>query len=130
MRPFASTISLEEARRRLAAAVQPIARTERVMLDRAAGRVAADAVISPIDVLSPGRVGALAAIGHADVEVFAKPRVAILSTGNEVIDPGAPLPPGHIYDINRFTLGAIVEAHGGIAEARHAAQDTTDALIA
>ena len=50
MRPFTSTISLEEARRRLDAAVRPIARTERVALEDAAGRVAAADVLSPIDV--------------------------------------------------------------------------------
>ena len=50
MRPFTSTISLEEARRRLDAAVRPIARTERVALENAAGRVAAADVLSPIDV--------------------------------------------------------------------------------
>ena len=50
MRPFTSTISLEEARRRLDAAVTPIARTERVALALAAGRVAAQDVTSPIDV--------------------------------------------------------------------------------
>ena len=50
MRPFASTISLEEARRRLEAAVRPIARTERVPLEDAVGRVAAADVTSPLDV--------------------------------------------------------------------------------
>lgn len=50
MRPFASTISLEEARQRLDAAVRPIARTERVRLEDATGRVAAADVRSPIDV--------------------------------------------------------------------------------
>ena len=50
MRPFTSTISLDEARRRLTAAVRPIARTERVALDVAAGRVAAADITSPIDV--------------------------------------------------------------------------------
>src|SRR2546421_3308378 len=50
MRPFTSTISLDEARRRLAAAVRPIERTERVPLDAAAGRVAAADLLSPIDV--------------------------------------------------------------------------------
>ena len=50
MRPFTSTISLDEARRRLDAAVRPIARTERVPLEDAAGRVAAADVTSPIDV--------------------------------------------------------------------------------
>jgi molybdopterin molybdotransferase len=241
MRPFTSTISLEEARRRLDANVPPITRIERVHLDAAAGRVAAADVTSPIDVppfarsamdgyavvaadtsgaaratpvrlrlidriytgrpssatverggcaaiatgapvpagadavvmveetatrgdddvevfaaatagqhisrrgaditsgdrvvgggdlLTPSRVGAVAAIGHADVEVYARPRVAILSTGNEVVEPGQPLPPCHIYDVNRFTLGAIVSAHGGLPESHRPAQDTVEALLA
>src|SRR5258708_1209376 len=50
MRPFASTISLEEARRRLDANVRPIARTERVRLDDASGRVAARDVTAGVDV--------------------------------------------------------------------------------
>ena len=50
LRPFTSTISLDEARRRLEAAVRPIARTEQVDITAAAGRVAAAAVASPIDV--------------------------------------------------------------------------------
>jgi len=65
------------------------------------------------DVLSPARVGSLAAIGLALVEVFRKPTVAILSTGNEVTSPGGPLPPGHVYDVNRFTVEAVVRRHGG-----------------
>jgi molybdopterin biosynthesis enzyme len=40
--------------------------------------------------------------------VFARPRVALLSTGNEIVDPGRPLGPGQIYDVNTFTLGAII----------------------
>ena len=50
MRPFTSTISLEEARRRLDAAVRPISRTERIHISESAGRVAAADVISAIDV--------------------------------------------------------------------------------
>jgi molybdopterin molybdotransferase len=242
VRPFTSTISLAEARRRLDAAVRPIARTERVALDIAVGRVTANDVLSPMDVppfarsamdgyaviaaatsgasrakparlrlldriytgepssiivsagacaeiatgaplpagadavvmveetaktggdeqieifaaasagqnigrrgadiragdqvvsagdlLTPSRVGALAAIGCSDVEVYAKPRVAILSTGNEVVEPGQPLAPGQIFDVNRFTLAAIVSTHGGVPEAHRAAQDTVDALLA
>jgi molybdenum cofactor synthesis domain-containing protein len=241
LRPFASTISLDEARRRLDAAVRPIARTECVGIANAVGRVAAAHVASPIDVppfarsamdgyaviaadtarasrsaparlgviariytgqpsaaivtsgscaeiatgapmpagadavvmveetatdadgpiqifavatpgqnvgrqaadiaagerflstgdvLSPSRVGALAAVGHADVEVFARPRVAILSTGNEIVEPGHDLLPGQIFDVNRFTLGAVVSAHGGIAAPHTPANDTVDALVA
>ena len=62
--------------------------------------------------------------------VFAKPRVAILSTGNEIVEPGRPLGPGQIYDINRFTLSAIIEAHGGVAVAGPTAPDSLPELKA
>ena len=65
-------------------------------------------------VLNPSRIGMLAAIGATDIDVYAKPRVAILSTGNEIIDPGHPLGPGQIYNINQSTLSAIIRAHGGV----------------
>jgi molybdopterin molybdotransferase len=239
VRPFTSTISLEEARKRLDAAARPIDRTERVRLEEASGRVAASDVASPLDVppfarsamdgyaviaadtigatrsqpvslrlldriytgevsqlrvipgtcaeiatgaplpdgadavvmveettkagdervdvlasatsgqnigrrgaditagdrviaggdvLTPSRIGALAAIGCTAVEVFVKPRVAILSTGNEVVEPGQKLAPGQIFDVNRFTLGSVVVAHGGIPEPHRAAHDTIEAL--
>ena len=73
---------------------------------------AGQSVLQPGDVLNPSRIGAVAALGIIDVEVYAQPRVAILSTGNEVVDPGQPLKPGHIYDINKFTLGAVLREHG------------------
>jgi molybdenum cofactor synthesis domain-containing protein len=79
-------------------------------------------------VLNASRVGALAALGATHVEVYAQPRVAILSTGNEIVDPGQPLAPGHIYDINRFTLAAIVAEHGGIPEPHRTAADTIEDL--
>jgi molybdopterin molybdotransferase len=239
MRPFASTIPLEEARRRLAAAVRPIERTERVRLEHAAGRIATSSTTSPIDVppfarsamdgyavaaadttgvtrasparlrivdriytgqmpggaissgacaeiatgapipegadavvivedtakdseevvailkaatagqhigrrgaditaggvvvasgdlLTPGRVGSLAAIGAADVEVYERPRVAVLSTGNEVVEPGHALAPGQIYDVNRYTLSAIIAAHGGVPQPHRVVHDALDAL--
>ena len=73
-------------------------------------------------VLQPGpcstRAGsdAIAALGLTEVEVYAKPRVAVLSTGNEIVDPGQPLAPGQIYDINRVTVSAVVADNGGIAD--------------
>jgi molybdenum cofactor synthesis domain-containing protein len=76
------------------------------------------------DVLNASRVGALAALGLAHVDVHARPRVAILSTGNEIVDPGQPLAPGQIYDINRFTLAAVIEEHGGVAVPHRTAADT------
>jgi molybdopterin molybdotransferase len=80
------------------------------------------------DVLTPGKVGVLAALGLTTVEVFAKPRVAILSTGNEIIAPGEPLAPGQIYDINRFTIAALVDRHGGTPIPYRTVADTIDDL--
>jgi molybdopterin molybdotransferase len=80
------------------------------------------------DVLNPSRVGTLAAIGALDVSVFARPQVAILSTGNEIVEAGTPLRPGQIYDINRYTLSAIVSAHGGVPIVIPSAPDTLDEL--
>jgi molybdenum cofactor synthesis domain-containing protein len=241
VRPFASTISLDEARRRLSAAVRPIERAERVPIADAAGRVAAGDVVASVhvppfaratmdgyalraantraasrdrpvrfgvvdriytgqvstarvddgtaievatgaplpegadavvmveetsapagatgvidvcaaatpgqnigergadirpgdlivragDILIPSRIGALAAIGAEGVDVYAKPAVAILSTGNEVVEPGTPLGPGEIYDVNRFTLSAVIAANGGTPVPRPPVRDTLAAL--
>ena len=95
---------------------------------RGADITAGQALLTPGVVLNPSRIGALAAIGHTDVEVFAKPRVAIMSTGNEVVDPGRPLAAGQIYDINRFSLSTIVDAHGGRAIVHRAVPDDLDSL--
>jgi molybdopterin molybdotransferase len=60
--------------------------------------------------------------------VYARPRVAILSTGNEIIAPGQPLAPGQIYDINRFTLAAVVAGQGGEPVTYRTANDTLEDL--
>ena len=80
--------------------------------------------------LNASRIGALAATGVPDVEVFAKPRVAILSTGNEIVEPGQPLSAGQIYDINQFTLSSIIGTHGGVAATGAAAPDSLPELTA
>jgi molybdopterin molybdotransferase len=80
------------------------------------------------DLLNPSRIGALAALGVSDVQVYERPTVAILSTGNAIVDPGQPLEPGQIYDINKFTLTTIVREHGGDPHAFATAQDTIEAL--
>lgn len=87
-----------------------------------------DLVVRTGDLLNPSRIGAIAAIGRSEVEVFCRPRVAILSTGNEVVEPGTPLAGAQIYDINRFTLAAVVGAHGGQPEPHPPVKDTIEAL--
>ena len=82
------------------------------------------------DLLGAGRIGALAAVGTADIEVYAKPSVALLSTGDEIVGPGQALAPGQIYDVNRFTLETVVRSHGGLAVGYASAADTLDALTA
>jgi molybdenum cofactor synthesis domain-containing protein len=76
------------------------------------------------EVINASRLGALAALGLAEVDVLARPRVAILSTGNEIAAQGRPLAPGHIYDINAFTLSALITEHGGLASRLRTARDT------
>ena len=62
-------------------------------------------------------IGTLAAIGYGTVEVYRRPRVAVISSGNEIVMPGAPgpLPPGGVYDSNGAILAAAVEEAGGEA---------------
>jgi molybdenum cofactor synthesis domain-containing protein len=87
-----------------------------------------DMIVRHGDLLSASRVGAIAAVGQAAALVFAKPRAALLSTGSEVIEPGRPLGSGQIYDVNRFTLAAVVEAHGGEPDVRPLVADDLAAL--
>ncbi|MDH4066824.1 MAG: molybdopterin-binding protein [Acidobacteriota bacterium] len=87
-----------------------------------------DTVLRGGEVLNASRIGALAALGFADVDVWARPRVAILSTGNEIAAQGRPLAPGQIYDINRYTLSTVVEEHGGLPVPVSTARDTMEAL--
>src|SRR5574340_403525 len=65
--------------------------------------------------LTSREIGVLAAIGLADVAVYRRPRVAILSTGDEIVAPGSPLRPGTVYDSNAAIIGAAVEELGGEA---------------
>lgn len=89
---------------------------------------AGEAALSAGDLLTPARLGALAAVGLAVVDVYRKPVVAIASTGNELVEPGQPVGPGQIYDINRHTLKALVEQHGGVARLHRSASDDLDGL--
>lgn len=110
---------------RILAEVQPQQNIGRQGADIQTGQV----VVAAGEFMNASRIGALAAIGTVWVDVYDRPRVAILSTGNEVVDPGRALRPGQIYDINRFTLAAVVSDNGGIPIVYPPAPDTLDALL-
>lgn len=63
--------------------------------------------------LSPAGVAVLASLGLGMVEVRRRPRVAILSTGDELVEPGAPLGPHQVHDANGLALAAAVAEAGG-----------------
>ena len=89
-----------------------------------------EAVVKAGELLTPGRVGAVAALGFSKVKAYAKPRVAIYSTGNEVTPQGKPLNPGQVYDINSYTLSAVVAANGCVPMRRGLVRDDFDAIAA
>jgi len=64
-------------------------------------------VVASGTVLTPGHLGLLAAAGRTEVSVHRRPRVGVLSTGDELVDGDAPLEPGQIRDTNRRTLVAL-----------------------
>jgi molybdopterin molybdotransferase len=66
-------------------------------------------------IIDPARMGVLASQGLKQVRVYEKPRVAIISTGNELSQSGERLKPGHIYDINSHTISAVVANNGCLA---------------
>jgi molybdopterin molybdotransferase len=70
-------------------------------------------VIERGTVLRPQEIGLITSLGIWQVSVHQRPRVALLSTGDEVAEPGTPRRPGQIYDANRFTLRGSVEQCGG-----------------
>ncbi|XP_070569448.1 gephyrin-like isoform X2 [Ptychodera flava] len=61
--------------------------------------------------LGPSELGLLASVGVTKVKVHTKPIVAVMSTGNELAEPGEVLEEGHIYDSNRTTLFALLKQH-------------------
>jgi molybdopterin molybdotransferase len=63
--------------------------------------------------LYPQDVGLLATLGIISVPVFRRPRIASFSTGNELVDPSAPMAPGKIRNSNSYTLAALIEQNGG-----------------
>jgi molybdopterin molybdotransferase len=79
--------------------------------------------------LRPQDLGVLSGLGITKVPVYRRPRVAILSTGDELVPADQSPPPGKIRDINSTTLTALVEEAGGIPRSFGICEDNFDALL-
>lgn len=86
------------------------------------------ALFSPGDELNASGVGVLAGQGFRSVLVHPRPRVGVLSTGNELADGDEPLVPGQIRDLNRPLLLALLEESGFIPVDLGTARDTRDEI--
>lgn len=75
---------------------------------------AGEQVIPAGVVLRPAEIGGLMALGITRLEVASKPRIGLISSGDEVVTPGGDLKPGQVYDVNSYSLGALVESAGAI----------------
>ncbi|MCS0639339.1 molybdopterin molybdotransferase MoeA [Streptomyces sp. LP05-1] len=91
---------------------------------------AGDLALATGTVLGPPQLGLLAAIGRGTVRVRPRPRVVVLSTGSELVQPGEELGPGQIYDSNSFALAAAARDAGAIAYRVGAVTDDADTLRA
>ncbi len=89
-----------------------------------------DVVLRMGTVLRPQDIGMLAGLGQAEVTVYRRPKVVILTTGDELVGVDEPLTPGKIRDTNSYTLAGLVSHYGGIPVRLPKANDTLDAVRA
>lgn len=80
-------------------------------------------------VIRPSEVGVLASLGQSTVRVIRRPVVAILATGDELVDVGGVLPAGKIYNSNSYSVAALVKYCGGIPRILGIARDSEDSLV-
>jgi molybdopterin molybdotransferase len=115
---------VDEAEGRLAvkASVAPGANVR----DRGGDVRSGERVLEPGLVLGPGRVGALAAAGVAEVRCSKRPRVGILVTGSELRQPGEELAPGQIYESNGLLLGTALQLAGAVPAQLGVVADTEE----
>ncbi len=85
-----------------------------------------DTVLRAGNLIRPQEMGVLAALGQANVPVIRQPRVAILSSGDELVSVDQPLAPGKIRDTNSYTLAGLIQSYGGIPYRIPTARDQMD----
>jgi molybdopterin molybdotransferase len=80
--------------------------------------------------LRAAQIGVLASLGKAEIRVYKRPVVAIISTGDELLELGQPHSEGKIYDANSYSVAALAEEAGATARRLGIARDTVEALTA
>jgi molybdopterin molybdotransferase len=80
-------------------------------------------------VIRPSEIGLMASIGYGKVKVIRRPVVAILSTGNELVETNNALPKGKIYDSNAYSIASLVKRYGGIPKILGIARDDEAELV-
>jgi molybdopterin molybdotransferase len=89
-----------------------------------------DVILRKGTVLRPSEVGVLASLGYARVRVVRRPVVAILATGDELLEPGEGYQPGKIYNSNNYSIAASVLRYGGLPKLLGIARDNLDSMNA
>jgi molybdopterin molybdotransferase len=119
-------IEIHERHLRIQSPVQPgqFVRAAGEDLDVGARVIAAETVVGS------AQIALLAAVGRQQVSSYGRPRIALISTGNELTEPGQPLAAGQIYNSNSYALAAQVMEAGGVVTQRVLARDTPEALRA
>ena len=79
-------------------------------------------------VLGAGQIGVIASLGKATIRAFRRPVVALISTGDELLEPGDEYLPGKIYNSNAYSVAAMVTRYGGVPEIMGIARDTVESL--
>ncbi len=109
--------------------MRPVAAGENVL--QTGEDVAAGAEVIPAGTrLRPAEIGGLMALGFDEVSVARRPRLALISSGDEVIAPGQALGPGQVYDVNSYTLEALIQEAGGAPLRLGIVPDRADAFRA
>jgi molybdenum cofactor synthesis domain-containing protein len=87
---------------------------------------AGETVVTQGSLLRPAEIGMCAVAGHPAVQAYPRPRVAVISTGDELVEPGEALKSGQIYNSNAYALAAQVMEAGGVVIQRLHARDTPE----
>jgi len=78
--------------------------------------------------LGPAEISLAATMGHGEIEAVVRPKVAVISTGDELVPPGVELSDGQIHESNSFGVAVLIERMGGQAVRYDAVHDTIDGL--